>query len=255
LQFTAGYFRFEYQDRVQDPSVLSAGAFLLQEAAYSRFITRNPTASQLNAVLLDPTVSVLDFYGLPFTTDDFTALIDGRYQNVSTSFIDGIDASGSYSAPLEGGTLAVGANFTYMRNNEAQPTASAPALELLNNVYNPIGLRGNLTAGWSRSLWSLNARINYARAYHDAVDVGCAAPAPVCRVASWTTLDLTAAVEWANGPGILAGTSFGLDLLNVFDTDPPHVNAAVGQEGELGYDPLNATPLGRFVALKVTRKW
>ena len=45
-----------------------------------------------------------------------------------------------------------------------------------------------------------------------------------------------------------------LDLIvqNVFDRDPPFVNNI---NGFVGYDPVNANPVGRFVSLRATKQF
>jgi iron complex outermembrane receptor protein len=47
----------------------------------------------------------------------------------------------------------------------------------------------------------------------------------------------------------LSGTQLYLDGSNVLDEDPPFVNTA------LGYDPFNASPIGRLVTVGFSKKF
>lgn len=63
--------------------------------------------------------------------------------------------------------------------------------------------------------------------------------------ATSTTVDLN--LEYS----LVGGTDLALNVQNLFDTDPPFIVNARGT----GYDPTNATALGRFVSLTMTHEW
>jgi outer membrane receptor protein involved in Fe transport len=77
---------------------------------------------------------------------------------------------------------------------------------------------------------------------------------PFQSVGSWTTID--ASLQYAPAlRGLLAGMHINVAAINLFNRDPPRVvqPALFG----LGYnfDPTNASPVGRFVRLQVSKEW
>jgi outer membrane receptor protein involved in Fe transport len=53
---------------------------------------------------------------------------------------------------------------------------------------------------------------------------------------------------------VLGGLALQLSVQNVFDKDPPFVAAIPSSVARYaGYDPANANPLGRFMALEVRK--
>jgi outer membrane receptor protein involved in Fe transport len=51
--------------------------------------------------------------------------------------------------------------------------------------------------------------------------------------------------------GFLDRANVSLHVRNLFDTDPPFVDNING----IGYDAINANPMGRFLALQLTKAW
>jgi iron complex outermembrane recepter protein len=79
---------------------------------------------------------------------------------------------------------------------------------------------------------------------------------PARPIASWTTVDLNAALNlgtYFHSPG-WQGLSLSLIALNVLNRDPPYVDASLAGV-QVNYDAANASPLGRFVALSLKKKW
>jgi outer membrane receptor protein involved in Fe transport len=64
-------------------------------------------------------------------------------------------------------------------------------------------------------------------------------------VKAQTTYDLQAG--WAPRPDL----SLRLTVRNLFDSAPPFYDNTLGY----AYDPTNGDPIGRFVALQLTRSW
>jgi outer membrane receptor protein involved in Fe transport len=50
----------------------------------------------------------------------------------------------------------------------------------------------------------------------------------------------------------LSGTGVALTVTNLFDRSPPFVD---DQLQGLGYDPANASPLGRFISLQLHKSF
>jgi outer membrane receptor protein involved in Fe transport len=74
------------------------------------------------------------------------------------------------------------------------------------------------------------------------------------RVHSWTTFDAQIAYHMPEKRGPLSGLRIALGATNLFDADPPYAAYNLGLL-ITGYDPDNASPLGRVVSLQVTKSW
>jgi outer membrane receptor protein involved in Fe transport len=71
---------------------------------------------------------------------------------------------------------------------------------------------------------------------------------PAEKISSWTTFD--GQIAWRVKDG---GLSVSLDVLNLTDARPPRVSG--GNNINLGFDPTNASPRGRFIALQIGKRW
>lgn len=91
---------------------------------------------------------------------------------------------------------------------------------------------------------SAAAFANYTDGFRDNLS------APQHDVDDWTTLDLHLSIDLgAQGP--IGRSQVSFSVINLFDEDPPFVNNASG----VGYDPSNADPLGRFVAIELSTRF
>ncbi|NJO13280.1 MAG: TonB-dependent receptor [Gammaproteobacteria bacterium] len=93
--------------------------------------------------------------------------------------------------------------------------------------------------------WNVSAFINHQDGYRDAVTNR--------GIESWTTADLQ--LGYTAPAGINAwmdGLRVALSVQNILDDEPPFFDNPVGF---VGYDPENATNLGRFVSLQINKSW
>lgn len=91
--------------------------------------------------------------------------------------------------------------------------------------------------------------MNHTGAYRDPGSV------PARGVDSWTTIDLNLGYRFHGGQGWMADTRCNLGVINLFDRSPPFVNQFDLFSGSLGYDPANASLLGRQVSLQIVKQW
>ena len=73
------------------------------------------------------------------------------------------------------------------------------------------------------------------------------------KIHSWTTFDLQIGYRFGKA-GTDHDLSIALSATNLFDRDPPKAAYFLGPFS-VGFDPDNASPLGRVVSLTVTKKW
>ena len=104
-------------------------------------------------------------------------------------------------------------------------------------------MRANL--GWRAGDWNVQAFLNHTGSYRNNT------VSPVQVVDSNNTVDLHIAytvgehapVSWAKGMVL------SLDANNLFDKDPPFVNI------NGGYDPQTVSPMGRLIAVNISKRW
>jgi iron complex outermembrane receptor protein len=241
LSLSLTYFDIDYQGRIQNPGY--SVIFLTQEAQFASLITRNPTPAQIDAVCTKPPLSGGD------CSQPIAAILDDRFRNLASLKTRGVDAALGYLLHTAWGNVSASLNGTYMSDLKQQIGPTAPVVDLVDTVGNPPSLRlvGNLS--WSAKGWTVQSTVNYTGAYRDP------GSAPVRKVDSWTTVDFNIGYRVDGGSGWLANTQSNLGIINVFDQRPPFVNQFDLTSGTFGYDPANATLLGRAVSLQFVKRW
>jgi iron complex outermembrane receptor protein len=236
-------FDIQYRNRIDRP-VSANLANALQDPTLARFVTRiSPTTNPadlalIKALLASPALNTLS--GV-FPPEAFGAVVDNRYVNTSKLHVQGLDFTGGYGFDVGGDRVSLAANATYMFTYDLQSTPVSPRINRVNTVNFPERFHSRITADWTRDRLTLGGAFNYAGAYRDALGV---------RIGDQPTVDLQARLAPAQS-GPLRGVSILLNVRNVFDRDPPFYNNPVG----IGFDAANADPVGRFVALQLTRAW
>jgi iron complex outermembrane recepter protein len=242
LSLSLTYFDIDYQGKIGHPDP-DTEFFLTQEAQFASLITRHPTRAQIAAVCTKPPLRGGD------CNQSVDVILDGRWHNLPSLKTRGVDAVLGYFVDSARGKVAFSLNGTYTIEQKQQITSTAPVVNLVNTVGNPPSLRlvGNLS--WSLRDWTVQSTVNYTGAYWDP------GAGPARRVDSWTTVDFNIGYLVHGGSGWLANTQSNLGFINVFDQRPPFVNRFDLTSGTFGYDPANATLLGRGVSLQVVKRW
>lgn len=243
LSLSLTYFDIDYRGKIRAPSP-DAVLFLTQQAQFASLITRNPTQAQIDAVCKKPTFNGEN------CNQPIAVIIDGRFSNLASLETRGVDVVLDYFLDTARGKLRASLNGTYTIDQRQQITPTAPVLDLVDTVGNPTSLRlvGNLS--WSLRGWTVQSTVSYTSAYRDPGSV------PVRKVNSWTTVDINIGYQVDGGSGWLANTQFNLGINNALNQRPPFVNQFnVDDSGTFGYDPANASLLGRQVSLQVVKRW
>jgi len=240
------YFDIAFRDRIQAPPFLDR--ILTDPLRYAAILNRVPESAQRTEIC-SQSQFLGNFGTTPGTclTAPIAAIVDGRFNNTSTTTTRGIEFEGTWDFEKSGlGRVELTGNMTYLLNfSEAQTQTSAP-VNLLDEVSNPLRFRMRNSASWRGDAWGAKVFLTYAGSYEDNIST------PHRRVGSWTTADvvLTYDVDVSNDSW-LNGCTFALSVRNVFDTDPPFANNPAG----VGYDRENADLLNRFVSLRATKNW
>ncbi|WP_300381136.1 TonB-dependent receptor [Henriciella sp.] len=168
-------------------------------------------------------------------------------RNLASTETRGIDLQLGYSADAEIGRVSAGINANYIIDFVKQAAETTPAVETLNTLYNPVDLQLRAHLGLSRGGFTGNFFVNYTDDYR--ID----GTADARRIGSWITADLSLSYDFGEDrTGWLSGTVFNLSATNLFDESPPSAPPLSGF-ALTGYDPANASPIGRFVSVEVRK--
>jgi outer membrane receptor protein involved in Fe transport len=245
LRLQATYFDIDYRDRLATPftSVLSA----LYNPLYDDFITYNPGANDVNALIAAIPGGLTNQTGAPFDPAGVGAIVDTSLRNSERQRIHGVDLDGDYRLDFgRSGKLLLSGSASYLKSDQ-QLAAGQPFLPLAGTIFHPPHWRGRAGMTWERYGGSVSAFVNYVGANTDDV------LADERRVSAFTTLDLTASLRTAVQRGLLHNVEFRLVALNVLN-QKPHVIRIV-YPSEAPYDSTNESPVGRFLGASARKLW
>lgn len=243
LRLSVNWFDVAFTDRIDRPVLQNLINALVDPrfAAFVRRIQPDSNAADLaliTSLLNDPAAGGVSGLNPPNT---YRAIVDLRVVNTSELHVKGLDVEAAYRVDALGGRVDIAANISRLFSYAQALTPSSSSQELLGLVGLPAKLRGRASADWTRGSVGLGAAVNYLDGARDSTGR---------RVKAQATVDLQARLA-ARDERRFAGTTLSLQVRNVFDTDPPFYNNPFG----FAYDPANAEPIGRFVALQLARRW
>lgn len=239
LKLSVNYFDIVYKDQIAmyfgNPNVLR------QEALYSSIILRDAAAQARIAQLIN---SGLRVFGSTADALASPVLVDGRSINLGTTITRGIDFG--LAVPW---TIASLGNFRFNLNGtrfftyKVRFTPTGLLTEQLNNIDNPLKLRMRGALGWDKGPARATVYVNYQSGYNNTFST------LVPKVSSYTTVDLSLAYKLDTIMPLVKEAEIGLNVTNLFDRDPPFVDIAGG------FDPVNASPVGRVVAASLRARF
>ena len=254
IKFSATYYDIEFEDRIDNPA-FNFLTPITQPDIFAPVITFNPTAQEIASALAAAAVfsnfTLFPGGGPPSVPEDAEAIVDNSLQNLSITNTSGIDFMFSYLLETDAGDFGFDFNASYIFEFEQAITVTAPVIDFVDTIFNPLDFRFRANASWSRDGFVAAAFLNHTGGYTDNVMV------PKADVDSWTTMDLSLSFDTEDrfGTSLLDNVRLALSVQNVFDEDPPFVQGAPPPFSSVGYDAANATPLGRFVAVQVSKAW
>lgn len=248
------YFDIRFEDRIARGAPSTTAPFQ-QPEIFGAALTRRPTdPAALTAFeeLIDEGRNLPGFRGDFSGGATVEALIDLKLRNQARTEVAGIDFQASYDIDAPIGTFGLGLNGSYLTDFKEAPVANGALAELVDTILNPVDLRMRGSAGWSYAGAAATFFVNYTDSYVDN-QLG---DDEAVRVDSHTTVDLTVSYDTQERfqSSWLDNTLIQLSILNLFDEDPPFVSFRAGN-GAFGFDPNRASPLGRFIAVQISKKW
>lgn len=261
FKLSATYFNIDYTDRLGLPAGIEA---LLDQESFAFAFNPSPTLNDFTQVVdsvKDP-IRFSDPFGLVSDPTDpaavaaaVTVIFDARPDNLAESKVEGIDVAFDYSHESSIGALNYGVRITNTLTSTQRAVPVSPEVSLLDTVGNPVSFRFRGFAGLRRGGFSSQVNVNYIDNYTNV------SVAPTQSVDSWTTVDLNMRYSFADHNSVLLNDlALALTVQNLLDADPPFVETLSirGVDGlakSVGFDPVNANPVGRFVTVSLTKKF
>ncbi len=262
LRISATYYNIDYTDRLGFPAGLQVALFNADEFAF--VFNTSPTLDDFREYtdLVTTPSQLRDSTGLITDPSDpeqlfnvATVFYDGRRDNLSQSVSEGFDISVGYDHSTTLGDHSYGLQMTRTLATEQRSSSEAPVIDLLGTVGNTATVKLRGFAGIRRGSLSGRVNLNYVDDFtNPSVD-------PEESVDSWTTIDLNIQYQFDDHQNsIINGASAFISVNNLFDTDPPLVSQQdfFGLDGlrtPVGYDPVNANPVGRFITVGISKSF
>lgn len=238
FKVSASYFNIDYKNVITFPGfdVVTQP----NNPIYNRYRVYAPTAAQVLAAtagLRHDGLSYPDVANLP------TAVYDLRRQNFAEQKIDGIDFDVSYGFHRGTSSFSIGAAGTWLFGFDQQINGDTTVTSRLNTSY-AVNFKMRNHLSWSSGPYEVSAFLNFVNGYKNLIDNS--------HVHSFTTVDLHGG--WTLPlSGIAADTQVTIDVNNLFDQNPPFYYDA--GSSYYGFDPNNASAIGRVVAVGIRKKF
>lgn len=235
------WFDIRYRDRIA-----SANSFLQQfftrRDVYAGLIDDTPDPSLVAALFVNPSFS----NPIGIAQSDVMAIVDARTRNLSRSTVRGLDFDLAYSKPVAGGSLSLALGGSRLFTIDNRITDAAPRNNVVGTLGAPVKLRLRGRAGVTLGAFDGGIGVNHVASYRNL------AVNPAERVKAWTTVDLQLGARIGDPDRRSFRLAFSVN--NLFDQDPPY--AQFRSTGvNIGYDPEQASAIGRSFALQAVIGW
>jgi hypothetical protein len=199
--------------------------------------------------------TILDATGPGFsnghaTPADVDVVLDDRISNTALTRTRGFDLGLRYAFRIGRNEFLVDANVNHIIEFDDQLTAASAIIRAVDRPYRPLNWRGRGGVSWGRGGWTGSLFLNHADGYVDDRTTARR------RIDANTTVDFSLSYNFGPNHGSwLGGTRIALFAENLLDNDPPRLLPEQGSTTGLGYDPVNASGRGRFIALQLRKTW
>lgn len=238
------YFHVRYKDRVVTPITFLGQA--LSNPIYADTLTFNPSPAFQSAAIASA-ISFANATGAPYNPAAVAVFIDDRNVNAGFQRLSGVDLQLEWKRPLgRFGELGAFLNAAYLKS-EQQVDPLQPVLPLAGLIFNPPHWSGRADLNWRSGPFILDLAMNRVGKVEDR------RRAPAVTVAGMTSVDLSARLKSEAEAGPLRGLDASVSVHNLFNAKPARI--ATSLPSEAPYDSTNYSPVGRFIALSVIKKW
>jgi iron complex outermembrane receptor protein len=250
LRVSATYLNIDYTNRIGLPPVANYST-VFSTPYLAPFLNLNPTPDQVQAAFKSGPLFQGDFAGLG--PSGVTAIFDERFANLAEVRESKLNWKVSYDLPIPVGHLSVSALADYLIDDRLKAVTGSQFTSIVNTFADPPRWRAQAGASWSQSGVTSALKVNYTGSYTDNLMT------PSGTIGSWSTVDLYLGYKPPvdTGPAALQGLSIALSVQNIANKRPPYVEFGDLLPGQnpIPFDPVNASPIGRLVALQLTKVW
>lgn len=245
VRLEVSYFHTHYRDRIVAPIGFESQA--LSNPIYADQITLSPSLD-----LVEDTVAgagqFFDLTGGAYDPARVVAIVDNASVNAAIQRLSGVDAAFTFAQRLGSGDERLSASLaaTYLTSSQ-QLTPAQPEIARAGRLFNPPHFRMRGVLGWSSGLIGLTGAFDRIGG---VIDPRGAVPV---EVPGMTTFDLTARLRSPANAGLARGLDAVLTLQNMFNAKPARVASTLPYTNP--YDSTNYSPIGRFVAISVSKTW
>lgn len=245
LELEASWFDVDYRDRIGVPIVDTLS--VLANSVFAEFVTLNPSAGQVTAIVDALPTPITNAAGRPFNPAEVGAIVDARLRNTARERARGVDLALRYRMDLgPDDRLLLSASASYL-DTTRQIRSGQPAIQRSGVIFGPPHWRARAGGSWDRDNVQLTAFVNYVGGVRDN------RPAFLGRIDSFTTFDLSARVRTTAAGGLLRDLEFRLSALNLLNEKPAMIGTS--DPSAIPFDSINQSSIGRFVSLSVTKTW
>jgi outer membrane receptor protein involved in Fe transport len=251
LRLSATYFDIRFRDRVALPPI-TFDAQIFTSPLAAPFLNQSPSAADIEAAFNSPNF-IGDNAGMG--PAGVGAIFDQRVANLSTVKQSGVQVRAGYDLATSVGQFAFATQIERLMEYDLQVAPGADYIPLLNTFAEPTRWRGHGQFSWTQGGFMTALAINHVSAYDNSLTT------PRQRIDAWTTGDLYFSYDAndARSAAWMRGMRIALSIQNVTNEEPPFTQIpaefVLPGANPLPFDPTNASPLGRFIALQVSKHW
>lgn len=251
LRLSATYFDIRFSNRVAFPPV-TFDAQIFTSPLAAPFLNVSPSTTEIEAAFNSP-----NFLGdnAGMGPAGVTAIFDQRIANLATVKQSGVQLQGAYDLDTKVGQFTFATHVERLMKYDLQVAPGAAYISVLDTFAEPTRWRGQGQLSWAQGGFTAALAINYVSAYDNSLTT------PRQSIDAWTTGDLYFSYDASESASSawMRGVRVSLSVQNVTNEQPPYVQIPpeflLPGTNPLPFDPANASPLGRFIALQVTKHW
>ncbi len=254
LHVSVTYSNVKYKNLIGLPPITSIGT-VFTDPVLAPFINTHPSLPAVQAAFADP-----GFQGdsTLLGPSGVMAILQDHFANLSADSLSNLDLQASYSIPTEIGQFTFNGVLDRFLDDSLQAAPQSPEASILNTFGEPSRWKARGGVAWAYERFSASFTLNFVNSYLDNLTV------PYSRISSWTTADLYLGYTFpASGPasndgGLLQNLRLSVTAQNIADEKPPYVLVSAsgllpGQNPRPPFDTVNASPIGRLIAVQLTK--